>query len=289
MTTMTMLDAPAPVLATKYQQSVADYWNREKDPVNLRLGDVSGTYHHHYGIGDVDGSVLQGPEDTRDERIIAEMHRLEAAQADFLLEQLGDLTGADRILDAGSGRGGTSFMANLRFGCQVDGISISEEQVKFANNQAQERGVADRVAFHFRNMLDNRFPDGAFRAIWNNESTMYVDLHQLFAEHTRVLAPGGRYVTITGCYNDVHGRQPSRAVSQIDAHYICDIHPRSDYFAAMAANGLVPISVVDLTAATIPYWELREGSSVATGIESAFLTGYREGSFQYLMIAADKV
>jgi geranyl diphosphate 2-C-methyltransferase len=289
MTTMTMLDAPAPVLATKYQQSVADYWNREKDPVNLRLGDVSGTYHHHYGIGDVDGSVLQGPEDTRDERIIAEMHRLEAAQADFLLEQLGDLTGADRILDAGSGRGGTSFMANLRFGCQVDGISISEEQVKFANNQAQERGVADRVAFHFRNMLDNRFPDGAFRAIWNNESTMYVDLHQLFAEHTRVLAPGGRYVTITGCYNDVHGRQPSRAVSQIDAHYICDIHPRSEYFAAMAANNLVPISVVDLTAATIPYWELREGSSVATGIESAFLTGYREGSFQYLMIAADKV
>ena len=286
---MTMLDAPAPVLATKYQQSVADYWNKEKDPVNLRLGDVTGTYHHHYGIGDVDGSVFEGPEATRDERTIKEMHRLEAAQADFLVDQLGALTAEDRILDAGSGRGGTSFVANLRFGCQVDGISISEEQVKFANNQAQERGVADKVAFHFRNMLDNGFADATFRAIWNNESTMYVDLHQLFAEHARVLAPGGRYVTITGCYNDVHGRQPSRAVSQIDAHYICDIHPRSEYFAAMAANNLVPISVVDLTAATIPYWELRATSSVATGIESPFLTGYKEGSFQYLMIAADKV
>jgi geranyl diphosphate 2-C-methyltransferase len=57
----------------------------------------------------------------------------------------------------------------------------------------------------------------------------------------------------------------------------------------MSANNLVPISVVDLTAATIPYWELHAKSSVATGIESAFLTAYREGSFQYLAIAADKV
>ncbi|GAA0691505.1 methyltransferase domain-containing protein [Kitasatospora atroaurantiaca] len=286
---MTVLDTRTEVLSTRYQQAVADYWNKEKDPVNLRLGEVTGTFHHHYGIGDVDPSVFEGPEDTRDERIIREMHRLETAQADFLLDQLGDIGPEDRILDAGSGRGGTSFLANLRFGCHVDGISISEKQVRFANDQARQRGVADKVDFHFRNMLDNGFPAATVRAAWNNESTMYVDLFKLFEEHARVLKPGGRYVTITGCYNDVHGRQPSRAVSQIDAHYICDIHPRSDYFAAMSANNLVPISVVDLTAATIPYWELRAESSVATGIEQAFLTAYKEGSFHYLMIAADKV
>ncbi|MFI6448261.1 geranyl diphosphate 2-C-methyltransferase [Kitasatospora sp. NPDC050543] len=286
---MTVTDTRTDVLSTRYQKSVADYWNQEQDPVNLRLGEVSGTFHHHYGIGDVDRSVLEGPESARDERIIEELHRLENAQAEFLLDQLGRLTPQDRVLDAGSGRGGTSFLANLRFGCRADGISISEKQVGFANEQARRRGVADQVAFHFRNMLDNGFPAATFQAIWNNESTMYVDLHELFAEHARVLKPGGRYVTITGCYNDVHGRQPSRAVSQIDAHYICDIHPRSDYFAAMAANDLLPISVVDLTAATIPYWELRAESPVATGIEEAFLTAYKEDSFHYLMIAADKV
>jgi geranyl diphosphate 2-C-methyltransferase len=51
----------------------------------------------------------------------------------------------------------------------------------------------------------------------------------------------------------------------------------------------VPINVVDLTAATIPYWELREKSSVATGVEDPFLTAYREGSFHYLLIAADRI
>jgi geranyl diphosphate 2-C-methyltransferase len=280
--------APAEVLRNDYQKSVAEYWNKEKDPVNLRLGDVDGLYHHHYGIGEVDWSVLDGPEETRDERIIAEMHRLETAQAEVLLDHLGAVGPGDRLLDAGCGRGGSSIMANARFGCAVDGVSISEKQVAFANEQAKRRGVADKVRYHFRNMLDTGFETAAYRGIWNNESTMYVDLFDLFAEHSRQLAFGGRYVTITGCYNDVTGGR-SKAVAQIDQHYTCNIHPRSAYFRAMTANNLVPMSVVDLTAQTIPYWELRAQSSVATGVEDPFLTAYREGSFHYLLIAADRI
>ncbi|MFZ0122455.1 MAG: geranyl diphosphate 2-C-methyltransferase [Pseudonocardiaceae bacterium] len=284
MTTTTV----ANVLRSDYQKSVASYWNNEKDPVNLLLGDVDGLYHHHYGIGDYDRSVLEGPEDTRDDRIITEMHRLETAQAKTLLDHFGDISPADRLLDAGCGRGGTSFMAHQRFGCQTDGVSISEQQVEFANDQARQRGVADKVRFHFRNMLDTGFETGSCRGIWNNESTMYVDLFQLFGEFSRLLEYGGRYVCITGCYNDVTGGR-SKAVSRIDEHYICNIHPRSDYFKALAANNLVPIDVIDLTSHTIPYWELRAKSSVATGIEDPFLTAYREGSFHYLLIAADRV
>ncbi|MFC5720771.1 geranyl diphosphate 2-C-methyltransferase [Streptomyces gamaensis] len=280
-------DAPA-VLRTAYQKSVAEYWNNEKDPVNLRLGDVDGLYHHHYGLGDYDPAVLEGPTATRDARVIAELHRLESAQADVLLDHLGPLTPGHRLLDAGCGRGGTSIMANARFGCRVDGISISRAQVDFANTQARKRGVDGQVRYHFRNMLDTGLPTGAFQAIWNNESTMYVDLHELFAEHARQLAFGGRYTVITGCSNDVTGGR-SKAVSRIDEHYTCNIHPRSHYFKAMAANGLVPINVVDLTPAAIPYWELRAQSSLATGVEDPFLTAYKEGSFHYLLIAADRV
>jgi geranyl diphosphate 2-C-methyltransferase len=283
---MTALDQP--VTRTAYQQSVADYWNAEKDPVNLRLGDVDGLYHHHYGLGDYDPAVLDTPADRRDQAIIDEMHRLETAQADVLPDHLGPIGPGDRLLDAGCGRGGTSVMAHQRFGCQVDGISISEQQVGFANEHVRQRGIDGSVRYHLKNMLDTGFESGVFQGIWNNESTMYVDLHELFAEHARQLKPGGRYVTITGCYNDVTGGR-SRAVSQIDQHYICNIHARGDYFKALSDNGFVPITVVDLTAATIPYWELREKSSVATGVEKPFLTAYREGSFHYLLIAADRV
>lgn len=278
-----------PVLRSAYQRSVAEYWNQEKDPVNIKLGEVDGLYHHHYGIGAYDPAVLEAPAGQRDQAIIAELHRLETAQADLLLDHFGDVVQrGDRMMDGGSGRGGTSFMANQRFGARVDGVSISEAQVEFANDQARKRGVADQVRFHFKNMLDTGFETGSMRGIWTNETTMYVDLQQLYGEFARLIAPGGRYVCITGCYNDVTGGR-SRAVSQIDQHYICNIHPRSEYFKALADNGFVPINVVDLTAATIPYWELRAKSSVATGIEDPFLTAYREGSFHYLLIAADRI
>ena len=280
--------SPTNVLRTAYQKSVAAYWDNERDPVNLRLGDIDGLYHHHYGIGEYDPSVLEGQEDTRDERIIKELHRLETAQADFLLDHLGNISPEDRLLDGGSGRGGTSFMAHQRFGCQVDGVTISKHQVEFANTQAMQRGVADRVKFYFRNMLDTGFETGSCRGIWTNETTMYVDLFELFSEFSRLLEHGGRYVCITGCYNDVTGGR-SKVVSQIDERYTCNVHPRSQYFKALAANNLVPINVIDLTAQTIPYWELRAKSSVATGIEGSFLTAYREGSFHYLLIAADRV
>jgi geranyl diphosphate 2-C-methyltransferase len=277
------------VLRTAYQASVAQYWDtHQNDGVNLRLGDIDGLYHHHYGIGDYDPSVLAGPEETRDDRITRELHRLETAQAEVLLDHLGRVGPQDRLLDGGSGRGGTSFMANARFGASVDGVTISKYQVDFANEQARKREVDDQVKFHFRNMLDTGFDSNSRRGIWTNETTMYVDLYPLYMEFARLLDYGGRYVCVTGCYNDVTGGR-SKAVSRIDEHYTCNIHPRSDYFKALSANGLVPINVVDLTAQTIPYWELRQKSSLATGIEEPFLTAYREGSFHYLLIAADRI
>ena len=180
--------AASPVLRTDFQRSIADYWNDEQDPVNVKLGEVDGLCHHHYGLGAYDESVLSGPEETRDARVIAELHRLESARAEVLLDHLGPTRPEDRLLDGGSGRGGTSLMANRRFGCRVDGVTSSQKQVDFANAQAARWGVADKVAFHFRNMLET----GDFGTVWTNETTMYVDLFELFGEFSRLLRHGGR-------------------------------------------------------------------------------------------------
>ena len=251
------------VLRSDYQKSVAAYWNDNPndDRVNVLLGEIDGLYHHHYGIGDYDRSVLEGPQETRDERIIAELHRLETAQADLLLDHLGDIAPDDHLLDAGSGRGATSFMAHHRFGCDVDGVTISEYQVGFANDQAAERGVSDRVRFHFRNMLDTGFANGlAPRHLDERDD----DVRRPVRAVRRVLAAAGARRVATSASpaasNDVTGR--SEAVRTIDEHYTCNIHPRSEYFKALAANDLVPINVVDLTPQTIPYWELRAKSSL---------------------------
>jgi geranyl diphosphate 2-C-methyltransferase len=278
---------PSP--ATPYQGDIARYWNHEARPVNLRLGDVDGLYHHHYGIGDVDRAALGDPGTPGyEQRLIDELHRLESAQTDVLLDHLGAVDSDAILVDAGCGRGGSMVMAHRRFGCRVEGVTLSEKQAEFGNNRARELGYEKSVRSRVHNMLDMPFPSGHATASWNNESSMYVDLHDLFAEHSRILAPGGRYVTITGCWNPVYG-QPSKWVSQINAHFECNIHSRREYLRAMADNRLVPQTIVDLTEATLPYWELRATSSLVTGIEEAFINSYRDGSFQYLLIAADRV
>ncbi|MFI9150313.1 geranyl diphosphate 2-C-methyltransferase [Streptomyces sp. NPDC053367] len=281
--------AKIPAPATPYQEDIARYWNNEARPVNLRLGDVDGLYHHHYGIGAVDHAALGDPQDSEyEKKLIAELHRLESAQAEVLLDHLGPVTADDRLVDAGCGRGGSMVMAHRRFGCRVDGVTLSAAQADFGNRRARELRIDDHVRSHVCNMLDTPFEKGSVTASWNNESTMYVDLHDLFAEHSRFLKVGGRYVTITGCWNPRYG-QPSKWVSQINAHFECNIHSRREYLRAMADNRLVPQTIVDLTPDTLPYWELRATSSLVTGIEEAFIESYRDGSFQYVLIAADRV
>ncbi|MFI2608441.1 geranyl diphosphate 2-C-methyltransferase [Kitasatospora sp. NPDC018619] len=275
--------------ATPYQGDIARYWDHEARPVNLRLGDVDGLYHHHYGIGEIDQAAIGDPADSeREKKVIAELHRLESAQADVLLDHLGDIRADHTLVDAGCGRGGSMVMAHQRFGCRVEGLTLSTQQADFGNKRAAELGIADFVRSRVANMLDMPVGTGTVAGSWNNESSMYVDLHDLFAEHARVLSVGGRYVTITGCWNPRYG-QPSKWVSQINAHFECNIHSRREYLRAMADNRLVPQAVIDLTPDTLPYWELRNTTSLVTGIEEAFIESYKDGSFQYVLIAADRV
>ncbi|MFE4257369.1 geranyl diphosphate 2-C-methyltransferase [Streptomyces sp. NPDC056883] len=286
-TTQAPVIIPGP--ATPYQGDIARYWNNEARPVNLRLGDVDGLYHHHYGIGDVDHAALGDADDSEyEKKLVAELHRLESAQAEVLLDHLGPITREDTLVDAGCGRGGSMVMAHQRFGAKVEGVTLSAKQADFANQRARELGIDDHVRARVCNMLGTPFETGQATASWNNESSMYVDLDDLFAEHSRVLKVGGRYVTITGCWNPRYG-QPSKWVSQINAHFECNIHSRREYLKAMADNRLVPQAVIDLTPATLPYWELRATSSLVTGIEEAFIESYKDGSFQYVLIAADRI
>ena len=65
-------------------------------------------------------------------------------QADLLLDHFGTVRPTDRLLDAGSGRGGTSFMANLRFGCEVDGAV----ELDWAQSKRRNPGLEGRCTDH---------------------------------------------------------------------------------------------------------------------------------------------
>lgn len=55
-----------------------------------------------------------------------------------------------RVLDIGSGWGGLALYLARTFDCQVDGLTLSREQLAVAQKRAEAAGLSDRVRFHLR-------------------------------------------------------------------------------------------------------------------------------------------
>ncbi|MEW4467283.1 cyclopropane-fatty-acyl-phospholipid synthase family protein [Parasphingorhabdus sp. JC815] len=58
-----------------------------------------------------------------------------------------DLKPGQRVLDIGCGWGGMAIYLHQQFGVDVLGITLSDEQLKVAQERAKKEGVADRVRF----------------------------------------------------------------------------------------------------------------------------------------------
>jgi cyclopropane-fatty-acyl-phospholipid synthase len=67
-----------------------------------------------------------------------------------------------RVLDIGSGWGGLALHLAAEHGVEVDGLTLSAEQLKVAQRRAAAAGLADRVRFHLR---DYREEHGAYDRI----------------------------------------------------------------------------------------------------------------------------
>lgn len=55
-----------------------------------------------------------------------------------------------RVLEIGSGWGGLALHLARESGAKVTGLTLSEEQLRYASRRADEAGLADRVQFHLR-------------------------------------------------------------------------------------------------------------------------------------------
>lgn len=274
--------APDELELTEYERAVARLYDEKQDDFNYLLGRETKLIHHHFGTGDFDRHAL--PSLTQRE-INGVLHGLENAQVSYLIDALGDVKPDDRVLDGGSGRGGTAILVHEAFGCYYHGVTISPYQRDFSRQLVREKGY-DKISFHLRNMLDSRFPPGYFQRALTNETTMYIaDLDALCREFSRVLEPGGKYVLITWC-QDESNPDFRRYTDPIDEHYLCGMHTSGEYLRALINNGFVPYLVSDLSRHALPYWQLRQFSEHRTGVEQFFIKGYCEKAIKYLLIGA---
>lgn len=98
-----------------------------------------------------------------------------------------------RVLDVGSGLGGSARYLAETLGCRVTGIDVTREYVHTARALSERVGLADRVEFHCASALELPFPPATFDVAWTEHVQMNIaDKERFYGEIARVLRPGGR-------------------------------------------------------------------------------------------------
>jgi SAM-dependent methyltransferase len=111
-------------------------------------------------------------------------------------EQLIQLAGVgtdDRVLDAGTGIGGTARLLAAVAGCRVTAIDLTAEYCDTAEWLNAAAGLSSRIEVRRADVTALPFADGTFDVIISQHVQMNVaDKSRLYAEARRVLTPGGR-------------------------------------------------------------------------------------------------
>lgn len=99
-----------------------------------------------------------------------------------------------RLLDVGSGIGGTARYFALEHGCHVTGLDLTEEFCSVATDLSVRLGLDTQNDFVHGSALDLPFADGAFDGAYMLHVGMNIeDKARLVSETARVLRPGGQF------------------------------------------------------------------------------------------------
>lgn len=120
-----------------------------------------------------------------------------------------NLNAQTRVLDIGSGYGGSARFLVKHFGCQVGCLNLSEAQ----NQRNRECNHRDRLSLAI-NVVDGSFedihmPDGSVDLVWSQDAILHSgNREKVFQEVRRVLAKGGQFIFTdpmqrAGCPPDV--------------------------------------------------------------------------------------
>jgi ubiquinone/menaquinone biosynthesis C-methylase UbiE len=168
-------------------------------------------------------------------------------QATVELGRRAGLTDTMRVLDIGSGLGGSVRTLAAEFGCHVTGVDLSAEFVEAARVLSEQVGLAERVDFRHGDALNLPFEGNQFDAAFMIHVTMnIVDKKNLFVEAGRVLKPGGKLVLWEICKTEESDL--AYPVPWAEDESFSFLIPMAEMVALVEAAGFSLLRVDDATA-----------------------------------------
>jgi cyclopropane fatty-acyl-phospholipid synthase-like methyltransferase len=173
---------------------------------------------------------------------------------EFLLRGL-DVGPTTRILDVGCGAGGFAIWCAATFGSRVTGITICEEHVEVAKDNAEQAGVGERCEFLCMDMDALAFEPASFDLVTNQESYCCAqDKRRYLRDVFRTLSPGGTWSCVD--FNVRAGRLTPAESAEVQkvlrGFHIPSLLPLSRVLAYAKAAGLQPTAAGELGAAVLP-------------------------------------
>ena len=161
---------------------------------------VNETVQTHYARSDLGNIILAALEKAgkdpnhltpEDLAPIDEFH-IRGRTATLELARAASVDSAKRVLDVGSGVGGTSRCLAREFGCRVTGIDLTEDYCRAAAMLSDRIGLAHLVDYRQGDATNLPFDDASFDVVWTEHVAMNIpDKARLYREMYRVLKPGG--------------------------------------------------------------------------------------------------
>jgi sarcosine/dimethylglycine N-methyltransferase len=124
--------------------------------------------------------------------MLEDFHSLGRLATTALID-LAQISATDRVLDAGTGIGGTARLIAAERGAHVTAVDLTPEYCEVAKWLNDAVGLADMIEVRAADVTQLPFDAASFDVVMSQHVQMNIaDKHELYAEARRVLAPGGR-------------------------------------------------------------------------------------------------
>ena len=124
--------------------------------------------------------------------LLEDFHTMGRIATGELVDLVG-ITNESRVLDAGSGVGGTARFVADRHHCQVTAVDLTEEYCETSRWLNRLVGLDNRISVHQGDVTALPFADATFDVVLSQHVQMNIaDKPRLYREARRVLAAGGR-------------------------------------------------------------------------------------------------
>ena len=174
-----------PDVAPEYStavQTARDYYNSS---------DADTFYYEIWGGTDIHVGLYRGVEGLTD---TDDIRKASARSVERMASYIGP-DSSTKVLDVGSGYGGTARHLAKKHGCKVTCLNLSEVENERNRQTNRDEGLDHLIDVVDGSFQDLPFKDDSFDVVWSQDAFSHsADRDGVVREVARVLVPGGRFI-----------------------------------------------------------------------------------------------